>query len=61
MITRNEMEQEFYGIMPNYFETTIKEFTDYFNDYEFYQQYISGVPFDSGLSLGEQLYTPRGS
>ena len=34
MITRNEMEQEFYGIMPNYFETTIEEFTDYFNDYE---------------------------
>jgi len=31
---RNEMEQEFHGIMPNYFEATIPEFTDEFNDYE---------------------------
>jgi len=31
---RSEMEQEFHGIMPNYFEATIAEFTDEFNDYE---------------------------
>lgn len=58
---RNEMEQEFHGIMPNYFEATIPEFTDEFNDYEGWDQYYYGVPFSSGLSLGEQLYTPRGS
>jgi hypothetical protein len=47
--------------MPNYFEATIPEFTDEFNDYEGWDQYVYGVPFSSGLSLGEQLYTPRGS
>ena len=31
---RNEMEQEFHGIMPNYFEATLSEFSDEFNDYE---------------------------
>ena len=33
---RNEMEQEFHGIMPNYFEATLSEFSDEFNDYEDY-------------------------
>lgn len=47
--------------MPNYFEATLREFTDEFNDYESWDQYLYGVPFSSGLSLGEQLYTPRGS
>lgn len=55
------MEQEFHGIMPNYFEATIPEFTDVFNDYEGWDQYWQGKPFSTGLSLGEQLYTPRGS
>ncbi len=31
---RGEMDQEFHGIMPNYFETTLPEFTNIFNDYE---------------------------
>lgn len=58
---RSEMDQEFHGIMPNYFDTTIPDFTDVFNDYEGWDQYWNGVPFTSALSLGEQLYTPRGS
>mgnify|MGYP006950270695 CR=1 FL=1 len=47
--------------MPNYFEATLSEFTSEFNDYEPWDQYLYGVPFESGLGLGEQLYTPRGS
>lgn len=33
-MSRGEMEQEFHGIMPNYFEATLSEFTNEFNDYE---------------------------
>lgn len=33
-MSRGEMEQEFHGIMPNYFEATLNEFTNVFNDYE---------------------------
>ena len=58
---KGEMEQDFYGVMPNYFDTTIKEFTDEFHGYENFDQYYQGVPFTSELSLSEQLYTPRGS
>lgn len=39
------MEQEFHGIMPNYFQTTLPEFTNIFNDYEALDQYLYGVPF----------------
>lgn len=58
---RSEMDQDFHGIMPNYFKTTIPDFTSVFNDYEPADQYLYGVPYDSELPLGEQLYTPRGS
>ena len=47
------MEQEFHGIMPNYFEATLSEFTSEFNDYEPWDQYLFGVPFESDLGLGE--------
>ena len=47
--------------MPNYFDTTLKDFSSQFNDYEGDDQYLHGVPFSSELSLSEQLYTPRGS
>jgi hypothetical protein len=50
---RNEMEQEFHGIMPNYFEATLSEFSDEFNDYEGWDWYFYGVSFRSSLSLGE--------
>lgn len=58
---RAEMDQDLHAIMPNYFETTLPDFSQQFNDYEPTDQLLYGVPFTSGLSLGEQLYTPRGS
>lgn len=36
---KGEMEQDFYGVMPNYFDTTIREFTDEFHGYENFDQY----------------------
>ena len=31
---RSELDQEFHGIMPNYFESTVADFSSQFNDYE---------------------------
>jgi hypothetical protein len=58
---RGEMDQDVFGIMPNYFATTIADFSTELHDYEDWDQYYLGTPFTSELNLSEQLYTPRGS
>jgi hypothetical protein len=47
------MDQDVFGIMPNYFATTIADFSTELNDYEDWDQYYLGTPFTSELNLSE--------
>ena len=53
MQNRGEMDQDVFGIMPNYFATTIDDFSTELNDYEDWDQYYLGTPFTSELNLSE--------
>lgn len=47
------MDQDIFGIMPNYFATTISEFSTEMNDYEGKDKYFQGIPFTSELDWSE--------